>query len=153
MRTYDRASAVFWFFFSTVVLLRSIRMGIGTLGNPGMGFMACSASGIMVFLSLILLIQSFIKKKGAEKESIRPFAGLMLGRVVGFVIAVSFYIIVLPALGYLIATFLLMWCLLVIVGRRNWWLLIFFPALSSLVSYYVFAKLFHCPFPTGILSF
>jgi putative tricarboxylic transport membrane protein len=153
MRTYDRASAVFWFFLSTVVLVQSIRMGVGTLGNPGMGFMACGASGIMALLSLILLVQSFVKKKGAEEGPVHPFAGLMLRRVVGFVIAVFLYIIVLPPLGYLIATFLLMASLLVIVGRRKWWLLILFPALSSLVSYYVFAKLFHCPFPTGIFSF
>jgi putative tricarboxylic transport membrane protein len=152
MRTYDRASAVFWFFFSTVVLVQSIRMGVGSLGNPGMGFMACGASGIMVLLSLILLIQTFIRGKGTE-ESARPFAGLMLGRVVGFVIAVFLYILLLPSLGYLVATFFLMACLLLIVGRRKWWLLTLFPALTSLVSYYVFAKLFQCPFPVGIFSF
>ena len=152
MRTYDRASAVFWFFFSTAVLVQSIRMGVGTLGNPGMGFMACGASGIMTLLSLILLVQSLVGRKGTE-ESARPFAGLLLGRVVGFVIAVFLYILFLPSLGYLVATFLLMACLLVIVGKYKWWLLIFFPGLSSLVSYYVFAKLFQCPFPAGILSF
>lgn len=152
MRVYDRASAVFWFFFSSVVMIKSIRMGVGSFGNPGMGFMACSASGIMVLLSLILLIQTFIRGKGTE-ESVRPFAGLMLGKVIGFVIAVFIYILLLSFLGYLIATFLLMACLLVIVGKRKWSLLILFPALSSLVSYYVFAKLFQCPFPTGILGF
>ena len=152
MRTYDLASAAFWFFFSTIVLVHSIRMGVGSLGNPGMGFMACGASGIMALLSLILLIQTFIRGKGAE-ESVHPFAGLMLGKVVGFVIAVLFYILLLSSLGYLIATFLLMACLLLIVGRRKWSLLILFPALSSLVSYYVFAKLFQCPLPMGILGF
>ena len=152
MRTYDRASAAFWFFFSTAVLVQSIPMGVGTLSNPGTGFMACGTSGIMTFLSLILLIQSFVKSKGTE-ESARPFAGLLLGRVVGFVVAVFVYILVLPFLGYLIATFLLLGCLLMIVGRRKWWLLIFFPGLSSLVGYYVFAKLFQCSFPAGILSF
>jgi len=152
MRVYDQASAVFWFFFSTIVMVQSIRMGVGTFSNPGMGFMACSASGIMMLLSLILLMQSSIKGKRAE-EPAHPFAGLLLGRVFSFVIAVFFYIYVLPSLGYLAATFLLLACLLVIVGRRKWWLLIFFPGLTSLVSYYVFAKLFQCPFPAGILSF
>ena len=152
MRTYDLISSGFWFFFSTVVLIQSIRMGVGTLGNPGMGFMACGASGTMALLSLILLIQTFIKGKGKE-EPARPFAGLLLGRVGGFVIAVLIYILLLPSLGYLVTTFLLLACLLVIVGRRQWWLLILFPALSSLVSYYVFAKIFQCPFPAGILSF
>jgi putative tricarboxylic transport membrane protein len=152
MRTYDRAGAIFWFFFSTAVLVQSIRMGVGTLGNPGMGFMACGASGIMALLSLILLVQSFMRGKGTE-EPARPFTGLLLGRVVGFVMAVFLYVLVLPYLGYLVTTFLLMACLLLIVGRHKWWLLISFPGLSSLVSYYVFAKLFHCPFPAGIFSF
>lgn len=152
MRAYDRASAVFWLFFSVAVLIQSIRMGVGTLSNPGMGFMACGASGIMVLLSLILLLQSFQGGKVRE-ESARPFTGLLLGRVVGFMIAVLLYILFLPSLGYLVATFLLMDCLLLMVGRRNWILLIIFPALTSLVSYYVFAKLFQCPFPAGILSF
>jgi hypothetical protein len=152
MKAYDRASALFWFFFSTVVLIQSIRMGVGSFKNPGMGFMACGASGIMALLSLILLAQSSIREKGAE-GSIHPFSGLLLGRVIGFVITVFVYIFLLPNLGYLAATFLLMACLLLIVGRRKWWLLIIFPSLSSLVSYYVFAKLFHCPFPAGILGF
>ncbi len=152
MKAYDRASAFFWLFFSAAVFTQSIRMGVGTLGNPGMGFMACGASGIMVLLSLILLLQSFKRGKDRE-ESAHPFAELLLGRVIGFVMAVLLYILLLPSLGYLVATFLLMACLLMMVGRRNWMLLIIFPALTSLVSYYVFAKLFQCPFPAGILSF
>ena len=79
-------TAVFWFFFSTVVLIQSVRMGVGTLMNPGMGFMACGASGIMALLSLILLIQSLVRRRETE-EPVHPFAGLLFGRVVGFVIA------------------------------------------------------------------
>ena len=70
MRAYDRASAIFWFFFSTVVLIQSVRMGVGTLKNPGMGFMACGASGIMALLSLILLVQSSVRKRGRKSPSI-----------------------------------------------------------------------------------
>jgi putative tricarboxylic transport membrane protein len=152
MRVFDRASSVFWFLFSIAVLIQSLRMGVGTLGNPGMGLMACGASGLMALLSLILLVQSILGKKGAE-ERVRPFAGIMLGRVIGAVVGIFFYTLFLASLGYLIATFLLMACLLVIVGRLKWWLLITFPGLTSLVSYYVFAKLFQCPLPAGILGF
>ena len=93
-----------------------------------------------------------VRSKETE-EPVHPFTGLLYGRVVGFVIALLAYIFLLPSLGYLVATFLLLACLLVIVGKRKWWLLIIFPALSSVVSYYVFAKLFQCPFPSGILGF
>lgn len=152
MRALDLATAIFWFFFSTVVLMQSVRMGVGTLMNPGMGFMACGASGILALLSLLLLVQSSVRSKERE-EPVHPFTGLLYGRVIGFVIALLAYIFLLPSLGYLVTTFLLLACLLMIVGKRKWWLLIIFPALSSIVSYYIFAKLFHCPFPTGILGF
>jgi putative tricarboxylic transport membrane protein len=152
MRALDRATAIFWFFFAAVVLIQSVRMGVGTLMNPGMGFMACSASGILALLSILLLVQSSVRSRKAE-ELVRPFAGLLYGRVIGFVIALLAYIFLLPSLGYLVATFLLLACLLMIVGKRKWWLLVTFPALSSIASYYVFAKLFHCPFPSGMLGF
>jgi putative tricarboxylic transport membrane protein len=152
MRALDRVTAIFWFFFAAVVLMQSVRMGVGTLMNPGMGFMACGASGILALLSLVLLIQSSVRSSKTE-ETVHPFTGLLYGRVIGFVIALLAYIFLLPSLGYLVATFLLLACLLIIVGKRKWWLLIMFPALSSVVSYYVFAKLFKCPFPSGILGF
>ena len=152
MRALDRVTAIFWFFFAAVLLMQSVRMGVGTLMNPGMGFMACGASGILALLSLVLLVQSSVRSRKTE-EPVHPFTGLLYGRVIGFVIALLAYIFLLPSLGYLVATFLLLAFLLIIVGKRKWWLLIMFPALSSVVSYYVFAKLFKCPFPTGILGF
>jgi hypothetical protein len=152
MRALDRVTAIFWFFFAAVVLMQSVRMGVGTLMNPGMGFMACGASGILALLSLVLLIQSSVRSRKTE-EPVHPFTGLLYRRVIGFVMALLAYIFLLPSLGYLVATFLLLACLLIIVDKRKWWLLIMFPALSSVVSYYVFAKLFKCPFPSGILGF
>ncbi len=152
MRFYDLASAVFWFIFSVAVFTQSIRMGVGTLGNPGMGFMACGASGLMGLLSVVLFVKSFMNQKGVE-QPVHPFSGLLLGRVIGFVIALIIYIFALPFAGYLLCTFCLLICLLVMVGRRKWWLLMIFPGLTTLVSYYIFAKLFQCPFPAGILSF
>ncbi len=152
MRALDRATAIFWFLFSAIILVQSFKMGVGTLMNPGMGFMACGASGIMTLLSIILLIQSSTKGRKME-EVVHPFKGLMYRRVIGFVIALLVYILLLPTLGYLTTTFLLLACLLLMVGKRKWWLLIIFPALSTLVSYYIFVKLFKCPFPSGILAF
>jgi hypothetical protein len=42
---------------------------------------------------------------------------------------------------------------LVVVGRLQWWLLIVFPGLSSVISYYIFSKLFNCQFPGGFFGF
>ena len=150
MKVYDRASALFWLLLSAAVFIQSLRMGIGSLRNPGMGFMAFGSSGVMGILSLVLFIQSSLGRKETELAS--PFGSLLLGRVVLVVVAIMLYILLLPILGYLVATFLLMVCFLVVVGKRQWWLLIIFPGLTAVVTYYVFSKLLNCQFPAGLLG-
>lgn len=152
MRFYDRVSALFWLAFSVGIISQSLKMGIGTLHNPGMGFIAFGASGIMGILSMILFFQSLMSRE-EEDEAISPFADLLLSRIF-FVLGVIFvYIIFLKTLGYLIDTFLLMASLFIIVGHRKWLQLIPFSALISLVTYYLFFKIFNCPFPPGLLAF
>ena len=40
MKTYDRRTGLFWLALSISVFIESLRLGIGTLHNPGKGFMA-----------------------------------------------------------------------------------------------------------------
>lgn len=152
MKAYDLGSALFWLAFSIAVFIHSLRMGIGTLNNPGMGFIAFGASGIMGILALILFLQSLIRNTEGT-EVVSPFSGILLSRVIFVLGTIFLYIIFLKPLGYLIATFLLMSTLFLIVGYRQWWQFVPFSALISLVTYYVFFKLFSCPFPPGLLSF
>ena len=152
MRFYDRASALFWLAFSVAVFIQSLRIGIGTLNNPGMGFITFGASGIMGILSIILFFQS-LRGTGETEEMVSPFSGLLLSRVFSVLGVIFVYIILLKTLGYLIDTFLLMASLFFITGLRTWWQFIPFSAFTSLVSYYLFFKIFNCPLPQGILSF
>jgi hypothetical protein len=47
-------------------LFESLRLGIGTPKNPGMGFLTFGASGILGILSMILLPSNFHSKRGNE---------------------------------------------------------------------------------------
>ena len=151
MRFNNRVSALFWLAFSFGIIYQSLKMGIGTLYNPGMGFIAFGASGIMGILSIILFFQSLMSRE--EDEVISPFADLLLSRIFSVLGVIFVYIIFLKTLGYLIDTFLLMASLFIIVGHRKWLQLIPFSALISLATYYLFFKIFNCPFPPGFLAF
>ena len=63
MKAYDQTSGFFWLLLSICVCLESLRLGIGTLRNPGMGFMSFWASVILGVLSLVLLFQACRRKK------------------------------------------------------------------------------------------
>ncbi len=85
MNTYDRGSSLFWLCFAVFILVESLLLGIGTLHNPGMGFLAFGASGLLGILSLILFFQTIYKK---EKSNIQPiFARTLWKRVILVLVA------------------------------------------------------------------
>ena len=63
MRTFDLRSSLFWLLLSIAVITESLRMGIGTVQNPGMGFMSFWAGGLLAILSLGLLVGTILKKR------------------------------------------------------------------------------------------
>ncbi len=60
---YDLRSGLFWLALSIAVITGSLRMGIGTVQNPGMGFMSFWAGGLLAILSLGLLLGTILKKR------------------------------------------------------------------------------------------
>ena len=151
MITYDRWTSLFWLALSIAVCFESLRLGFGTLHNPGMGFMAFGTSGLLGILSLILFLQTFFRE---EEAKIKPlFSGTLWKRVIVVLIALAIYARFMPEAGYVIATFLLMSSLFWIVRGQKWWWVLVSSLLSTLASYYVFLKWLNCQFPEGLFGF
>ena len=151
MKTFDQASSLFWLLVSISVFVGSLHLGIGTLKNPGMGFLTFGASGILGILSLILFLQASLQKK--EIKTAPFFAGPLWTRILLVVIVLVVYSWVMPVLGYLISTFLLMTALFWILERRKIVFVFVSSILSTLVTYLVFSKWLNCQFPDGLFGF
>lgn len=150
MKTYDQISSLFWLTLSIFVCIESIRLGIGTLRHPDMGFMAFGVSVLLGILSLTLFFQAIFKKEEAKIESF--FSGKLWRRVFFILIAILIYSNVMPVLGYLISTFLLMSFLFWIVKGQRWWGVLLLSFLTTLITYYVFSVWLMCQFPEGLFG-
>jgi hypothetical protein len=150
MKRYDIGSSLFWLLFSLLILVESLRLGIGTLRNPGMGLMPFGASGVLGILSLIVLLQSFWKKE--ESPWVPLFSGVLWKRILIVMMVLILYIRVMPFFGYLISTFLLMSFLFWIVRGQRWWWVLISSLLVSSISYYVFSIKLNCQFPEGLFA-
>ena len=150
MKTRDRWTSLFWLALSGAVLIESLHLGIGTLRNPGMGFVAFGASGLLGALSLLLFFQSFLGQEETGISSV--FRGTLWKRVLSALIALVFYAKLMPVLGYVIGTFLLMSFLFWIVKGQKWWWVLVSSLMASLMSYYLFSKWLNCQFPEGIFG-
>jgi putative tricarboxylic transport membrane protein len=151
MKLYDQTSSLFWLLVSVAVFLESIRLGVGSLHNPGRGFLPFGTSGILGILALILFIQASFRKETEQRVPL--FAGTMWKRIV-FVMAVLWlYAWVMPTLGYLISTFILMLLLFWVLEKKKIGWVFTSSVLSTLLTYVIFSKWLNCQFPDGLLGF
>ena len=151
MKTLDQTSSLFWLLVSILVFAESIRIGVGTVQNPGMGFMTFGASGILGVLSLVLFFQASLPKEDVPHKPL--FAGRMWRRVLFVLLALTIYARVMPILGYLISTFLLMSLLFWILERRRIGFVLLYALVATFSTHLVFSKWLNCQFPHGLFGF
>ncbi len=146
---HDRASSIFFFAVSVIVFVGSIQLGLGTTRQPGPGFITFGASGLLGILSIIGFLRTF---SGKVKYREVLFGNILWWRVVLSGLAILACALLMPTLGYLITTFLLMLFLYCMIHEQKWYWVIISSLLSSLGSYYLFSKLLNCQFPDGLFG-
>lgn len=151
MKTLDQTSSLFWLLVSILVFAESLRIGIGTVQNPGMGFMTFGASGILGVLSLGLFLQASLRKEDVRHKPL--FAGTLWRRVLFVLVVLTVYARVMPVLGYLISTFLLMSLLFWVLERKRMGFVLVYALLATLFTHLVFSKWLNCQFPQGWFGF
>jgi hypothetical protein len=150
MNNLDRRTSLFWLVLAILVCIGSLRLGIGTPRNPGMGFMAFGASVLLGILSSILFLKAILKREEAKGEPL--FAGKLWKRVIFVLIALLIYTKVMPLTGYLIGTFLLMSFIFWVANVKKWWWVLTSSFLTTIITYYVFSVWLKCQFPAGFLG-
>jgi hypothetical protein len=151
MKTLDQTSSLFWLLVSILVFAESLRIGIGTVQNPGMGFMTFGASGILGILSLVLFLQASVRKVDLRHKPL--FAGTLWRRIFFVLLVLTVYARVMPVLGYLISTFVLMTLLFGILEKKRPWFVSLYALAATLFTYLAFSKWLNCQFPQGLFGF
>lgn len=151
MKSLDLASSFFWLAFSMAAVAGSLRIGVGQLNNPGMGFMPLGASGTLAILSLVLFLKALLRKEDKAHEPL--FAGKAWKRAVFVLIVLFLYARVMPSAGYLVTTFIGMALLFWVLEKKRPGMVLLCAFVSTLVTHLVFSKWLNCQFPAGFLGF
>ena len=76
----------------------------------------------------------------------------MWKRILFVLIVLVLYVKLLPVLGYLITTFLLMTLLFWILKGSAWWWVLASSFITTLATYFIFSKWLNCQFPEGLFG-
>jgi putative tricarboxylic transport membrane protein len=151
----DRASGFFWLIFSAFVSYESYKLGLGTLHQPGPGFLFFWTGIVTAILSLIVVLKSL--RKGSPEEAPEPIFGKggkgRMTKIVLVLISLFLYALSMERLGFLIVTLLFFIFLLGVIEKKKWSFAVLVSLIVTAISYLVFEMGLQSQLPKGLLEF
>ena len=151
MRRVDQVSGFFWVLLGGLICFESTRLGLGSLKEPGPGFMCLVTGALSVILGAALSITSFSPKARRDTPS-EPATGATWTRVGIVILSLVAYVIFITPLGYIISTFLLLGLLFNVYPAKGWPIRLIAAAAISFLTFIAFRAWLDCPLPRGIFS-
>jgi len=145
----DRISGAFWFLFSLFISHQSYKLGLGTLRQPGPGFLFFWTGIVIAILSLIVIFASF--KNEVRGDSI--FARSNITKLLLALGSLFLYALLIEWLGFLIVTLLLFIFLLKVIEKKKAWFALLVSLTVTIFSYLLFELILQSQLPKGLLEF
>lgn len=120
---------------------------IGTLHQPGAGFLPKYLAILMAVLAALLLVQGCRTHAGSVAGLWADRAGLF--RVGGMLAALVGYVLIVETAGYLLTTAALFLVALRWIGRRSWLATVAVAVIATGGSYLLFARWLMVSLPGG----
>ena len=153
MARFDRIFSFIWIALGVFQCTESLSLGLGSVMEPGTGFMPFVMGLVMIALAVALFLESSIEMRKRPTEKICLWSDVYWKRVAYITVIMLAYAVLLPKLGYLLDTFVVMVFLLKSGEPIKWPTAIFVGAMTAGVSYVLFGVWLNVSFPRGLLSF
>jgi len=147
----ERLSSVFWFVLGVLAMFASAKLGMGTTGEPGSGFMPFTAGAFVCLMAAVVFVQSF--EGGIPKGISRLWDGVNWRRSLAVGLLTLVYVLVLETLGFTLTGFLLLVIIMRGMEKLSWKTTLVISVVTLVVSYVVFKIFLKATLPTGIIGF
>ena len=152
MKLNDVIGGLFFLAVGILFAVYSQSVDIGTMDEPGPGFLPFWAGVLLAVMSAILLIKTFFQKKHEKSESFFPEHDSWK-RVCMVVSSLIVYNLLLQYLGFILITFFFVAFLVKCVFPQTWLRTLVTAALSTAGAQLIFVNLLEINFPKGLLGF
>jgi putative tricarboxylic transport membrane protein len=151
VKSKDIISSLFWMVVGAGVIYGGYDLELGTLHDPGSGFMFFWVGAIMIGLSLSIFIRA-MRDKGKAGEMKILWSQVKWQKNIYVLAALFLYAYAFGSLGFILSTVLLLIFLFKAVEPQRWSVAILGAILSVLTSYAVFQLWLGAQLPKGFLG-
>lgn len=147
--TFDTRSGLFWFSLGLLVCYGASRLGIGSVTDPGSGFIFFWSGLILTLLSLMLFAGS-VREVTTEAQQIKGTNWTKISLVLASLVLYGFF---LERLGFITASFILLSFLLRVGDGKKWPRIIAVAGAAAFGSFALFELWLKIRLPKGIFGF
>ena len=147
--TAGAASALFWVGVGILVCYGATRLGLGSVTEPGAGFIFFWSGLILVLLSLIVLADSV---RGAE-DAVQGMGEMNWAKIALVLLSLLLYALFLERLGFVLTTFVVLSFLLGWIEGTNWGRSLAVASAAALACFAIFELWLKIRLPKGIFGF
>lgn len=149
---HNLPSILMMLFGISLILLIPYQVSGVKVSAMGPRFIPYLVAIIITILSFLTLIDGLVEKKDPVEndETEKEGTKVSYSRVILTFISLALWIILVPLLGFIITTILLIAAVIAIVGEFKVYQIIIIPIIVSLAVYYIFNELLNVILPEGI---
>jgi len=143
------AGALFWVAVGLLACYGASRLGLGSITDPGAGFIFFWSGLVLVILALVVLAESIRSSEDANRGT----GQLNWTKIALVLLSLVLYAFFLERLGFVLTTFVLLSFLLGCIEDTNWIKSLGTAGAAALVSYAVFELWLEIRLPKGFFGF
>jgi putative tricarboxylic transport membrane protein len=152
MDRYDKITSSLWLCLGLYVTIKASFIGIGSMSNPGPGFIFLwGGMGLCFFSGVVFLSAYFEKSRGNGKAIL--WKEIRWKKIISLILSLLIFTYFFEKIGFIVSVLLLMVYLFKGIEYQRWSMAILSAVLTSLMAYIVFALFLGCQLPRGILPF
>lgn len=149
---YDVLAAIIFIIFAALMTFESIKLGLGTINDPGPGFLPFFSILMLGILSLIHLFSQVRKSK--THRGLEFKLGPYWVKALSSIAFSFFYVLFLwNKLGYIVGSTLWLVAMFRIGGVQSWKKSLLITIITIITSYFLLQKLAKTSLPKGIFGF
>ena len=147
--TAGAASSLFWIAVGILVCYGAARLGVGSVTEPGSGFIFFWSGLILVLLSLMVLGESL----RSSEDTVQQMGEMNWAKIALVLLSLLLYAFFLERLGFVLTTFVLLSFLLGWIESTNWRRSLAVASAAPLVCFAIFELWLKIRLPKGIFGF
>jgi hypothetical protein len=134
----DQISSIFLLLVAGIILTSSVKASLGSLGEPGSGFVPFLAAFVLAICSLLNLVFSSLKKTKEKEKPLFLFHEMNWKNLVMTLGALFAFPFLLKLLGFNLTVFGFMLFLAKAIEPRRWVIAVLFAISTTIVCYLLF---------------